>query len=187
MSRLSRRQEIIATMIAGVVLLLAVVMGTASHVRAEKAALPGITAMGGNFHIQDAWARINPVAGRPSTAYVTIHHGGKKADALVGVSSPIAARASLHNHLMTGKVMRMMKVADIAIAPDSETILKPGGYHVMLFDVKAPPKPGTKVPLTLTFKSGTKLTLMMVAQAITAGGPAGKSTAGAEMDHSGHH
>jgi copper(I)-binding protein len=182
MTGVSRRKEIIATILAVVVLAAAAVTGTLVQ---AKDAPAGMTAMAGKFHIQDAWARINPVPGRPSTAYVTIHYGGMKADQLVAARTPIAGRVELHNHLMDKGVMRMAKVAGIAIAPDSETILKPGGYHLMMFDMKRLPKAGTRVPLTLTFKSGTTLTLMMVAQGLTAGGPDGAAAAAADP-HSHH-
>ncbi len=187
MTGLSRRREIVAVLLAGLMLVVAAVTGTLSHAK-TAATSPGMTGVAGDFHVQDAWARINPVAGRPSSAYVTIHYGGTKPDPLIAASTPIAARTELHNHVMDKGVMRMPKVASIAIGPDSETILKPGSYHLMLFDVKAPPKPGTKVPLTLSFKSGTTITLLMTAQAITAAGPDGKAgPMTMDMDHAGHH
>jgi periplasmic copper chaperone A len=185
MTGTSRRKEIIATGLAVLVLAAAVVTGTLVQAKSPPS---GMTAMAGNFHIQDAWARINPVAGRPSAAYVTIHYGGTKPDMLVAASTPVAGRVELHNHLMDKGVMRMVKVSSIVIPPDSETILKPSGYHLMLFDMKNLPKAGARVPLTLTFKSGTTLTVMMMAQGLTAGGPDGSpAAAGKAADHHGHH
>jgi periplasmic copper chaperone A len=182
MTGTSRRNEIIATAVAVLVLAAAAVTGTLVQAKAPP---PGMTAMAASFHIQDAWARINPVAGRPSAGYVTIHYGGKKPDMLVAAQTPVAGRVELHNHVMDKGIMRMTKVPGVAIAPDSETILKPSGYHLMMFDMKSLPKPGTKVPLTLTFKSGTTLTLMMVAQNLTASGPDG--TAASKADPHSHH
>lgn len=186
MSRLSRRLEIASVLLASAVLVAAAVSGTLAEAK-PATRLPGVTAMAGNFHIQDGWARINPVAGRPSSAYVTIHHGGTGADALIGASTPIAGRTEIHQHQMTGGVMRMVKIASIPIAADSETILQPGGYHLMLFDMKSLPKPGSRVPLQLTFKSGVTATLLITAQPITATGPAGASAAPMPgMDHAHH-
>jgi periplasmic copper chaperone A len=182
---MNRRSEIIAVMASVAVLAVALVSGTISQAAAPSA--PKATAMAGDFHIQDAWARINPVKGRPSSVYVTIHYGGTKPDMLVSASTPIAGRVELHNHTMTGNIMRMVKVPGIAIAADSETKLAPSGYHLMLFDMKAAPKPGSTAPLTLTFKSGTRLTLLMTAQGITANGPDGKGKPIMHMDdHRGH-
>ncbi len=187
---MNRRSEIIAVVASAAVLAAALVSGTILQAAAPAAAKS--TAMAGNFHIQDAWARINPLKGRPSSAYVTIHYGGTKPDMLIAAATPIAGRVELHNHTMAGNIMKMVKVPGIAIAPDSETKLAPSGYHLMMFDMKAAPKPGTTAPLTLTFKSGTKLTLLMTAQGITANGPDGKGKPMMEMpdkgmnDHRGH-
>ncbi len=168
---MTRRKEVMAVIIGGVLLLAAAVSGTISHARPDRRT--GAMAMAGNLHVEQAWARINPVTGRPSSAYVTIHNMGMTADALIAASTPIAERAELHNHVMDGTVMKMDKVPEIMLAPGTATLLSPGGTHLMLFGMKKLPKPGTKVPLTLTFKSGGTLTLVMVTQGLTADGPGG--------------
>jgi periplasmic copper chaperone A len=194
---MSRRKEVLAVCLASALLAVAAAAGSLSEARAgaKEAASRmspklGLTAMTANFHVQDAWARINPVSGRPATGYVTIHYGGTTADALVSATTPLAKRVELHQHVMDKGIMRMPKITAIAIAPDSETKLSPGSYHLMLFDLTSQPKPGTQVPLTLTFKSGTRLTLAMVTQPVTAMGPDGKTVAPATgmmaHDHMGH-
>jgi periplasmic copper chaperone A len=180
---MTRKSEIIAVVVSVAVLGIALVSG--ALVQAAPKAEVKSTAMAGSFHIQDAWARINPVKDAPSSAYVTIHYGGKVPDMLIFASTPIAGKVELHNHTMTGGIMRMAKVAGVPILPDSETKMAPSSYHLMMFDMKALPKPGTTAPLTLTFKSGTTMTLLMTAQSIAASGPKGKAMM--EMnDHKGH-
>jgi copper(I)-binding protein len=53
---------------------------------------------------------------------------------------------------MDGNVMKMRAVASVDIPPPPATALKPGGYHVMLLDLKEPLAAGQTVPLTLTFE-----------------------------------
>ena len=57
--------------------------------------------------------------------------------------------------------------------------LAPGGYHLMLMDLKGPLKQGDKVPVTLEFEKAGKVTLSLEVQGVGAQAPA----AG---DHSGH-
>jgi copper(I)-binding protein len=60
---------------------------------------------------------------------------------------------------MDGNVMKMRAVAGGLDLPAGKTVeLKPGGYHVMLMDLKQQLKEGDSVPVTLVFegKDGRK-------------------------------
>ncbi len=160
---MNRQREIWAVMAGGAFLVLALVVGTLAEA-APKPSQSGISA-------ENAWSRYNQIAERPASAYVTLRNRGKQADALVGASSTWAGRIELHGHDMTGGVMRMPKVSAIALAPGSTVQLSPGGFHLMLYDLKTKPKLGSSVPLTLTFKSGASLTVPMVVQNIASNGP----------------
>ena len=103
-----------------------------------------------NVVIKDAWVR-STVPGQMGTgAFMKIT--AKAGMKLVGVSSPIAGVAEVHEMKMDGDIMKMraMPVLDL---PAGKTVeLKPGGYHVMLMDLKQPLMKDSKVPLTLMFK-----------------------------------
>jgi copper(I)-binding protein len=49
----------------------------------------------------------------------------------------------------------MRPVPAIEIKAKGEAVLKPGGLHVMMIDLKAPLKEGDSVPITLTFDDGS--------------------------------
>lgn len=101
--------------------------------------------------VEGAWARAS-VQGQSGTgAFMTIT--AKEPLTLVGVASPAAGLAELHEMRMDGDVMRMRPVESIAIAPGQPLQLKPGGWHLMLQQLKAPLQPDTKVPVTLTFRT----------------------------------
>lgn len=68
---------------------------------------------------------------------------------LVGASSAAAGVTELHEMKMDGNVMRMRAIAALELPHGQAVQLKPGGYHVMLMDLKAPLAQGTSVPLTL--------------------------------------
>jgi copper(I)-binding protein len=72
---------------------------------------------------------------------------------LVGIATPVAGIAEVHEMKMEGDVMRMRAVQALPLPANKPVQLAPGGYHLMLQDLKAPLKPDTSVPLTLTFRT----------------------------------
>ncbi len=75
---------------------------------------------------------------------------------LVEVRSPAAGLVQIHQMAMEGDVMKMSEVAGIDLPAGKLVELKPGGYHVMMMDLKAPIKAGDAVPLTLVFEGKDK-------------------------------
>lgn len=109
------------------------------------------TAGAQSVDIKDAWARAT-VAGQKATgAFMKLT---AKADTkLVAVSSPAAGVAEVHEMKMDGGVMTMRAVQGGLNLPAGKTVeLKPGGYHVMLMDLKAPLAKDGTVAVTLVFK-----------------------------------
>lgn len=110
-----------------------------------------LAALAGAAHaqveVQDAWIR-GMVAPQDTTgAFMRII---SKSDArLVGIRTPAAGMADIHQTTMQGGVMRMRPVKAIELPAGKPVELKPGGYHVMLMHVARPLKEGERVPLTL--------------------------------------
>ena len=77
------------------------------------------------------------------------------------VQSPVAGVAEIHEMKMEGDVMRMRAVSALPLPAGQAVELKPGGYHVMLMDLKQAMTPGDTVPVTLVVegKDGKKETL----------------------------
>ena len=100
--------------------------------------------------IDGAWARAS-VAGQKATgAFMRIT--ARQSLRLVGADSPAAGVTELHEMKMEGDVMKMRAVPALALPVGQAVELKPGGYHVMLMDLKAPLVQGSSVPLTLVFQ-----------------------------------
>jgi len=93
---------------------------------------------------------------------------------LVGVATPAAGVAEVHEMKMEGDTMKMRAVPSLALPAGQAVELKPGGYHLMLMDLKQPIAAGGVIPLTLSFEDakGAKSTLLVQApvQAAPAGG-----------------
>ena len=104
----------------------------------------------GPVQVQGAWVRAT-VAGQKSTgAFMRIT--ARSATRLVGVSSPVAGVAEVHEMKMNGDVMTMREVPSIELPAGKAVDFKSGGYHVMLMDLKQPLLPGSTVALTLKFR-----------------------------------
>jgi copper(I)-binding protein len=100
--------------------------------------------------VSNAWARAS-VQGQSGTgAFMTLT--AREALTLVGVSTPVAGVAELHEMKMEGDVMKMRAIPGLALPAGQAVELKPGGHHLMLMDLKAPLQPNTQVPVKLTFK-----------------------------------
>lgn len=123
---------------------------------ASLAMSPGAFAQNaGGPTIEHPWARATPGQSKTGAAYLTID-GGASADKLVGVSTPVAGKAEVHSSMNENGVMKMREAGEIAVPAGQKVELKPGGYHVMLMDLKRPLKAGESFPMTLTFEKGGK-------------------------------
>ena len=108
-------------------------------------------AHGEAVEVKDAWARATVKGQMASGAFMTLQadHGGK----LVGVASPAAGVVQVHQMTMDAGVMKMVEVKGGLNLPAGKAVeLKPGGFHIMLMDLKAPLAAGSKLPLTLIVK-----------------------------------
>jgi len=100
--------------------------------------------------IDEPWARAT-VPGQKATG-VFMKLTATQAGQLVGVSSPVAGVAEVHEMKMDGNVMKMAAVPAIDLPAGKPVALQPGGYHVMLMDLKGPLAKDTSVTITLKFK-----------------------------------
>lgn len=109
--------------------------------------------------VDHPWVRPVPPAQKISAAFMVLKNPDAKADALISASTPAAQTVELHATIADGNVMRMRQQDKIPLPARGQTELKPGGYHLMLINLKQPLKTGDKVPLTLKFQSGSIIEL----------------------------
>ena len=101
--------------------------------------------------IKDAWVRTSVQGQKATGAFMKIT--ARENMKLVGVSTPIAGVAEVHEMKMEGDVMKMRAVQGGLDLPAGKTVeLSPGGYHVMMMDLKAALPKDSTVPLTLVFR-----------------------------------
>jgi hypothetical protein len=118
---------------------------------ALMAAAVSTSAVAQSVEVKDPWVRA-AVPGQTGTGAfmkITARNGAR----LVSASSPVAGVTEVHEMKMEGNVMKMRALEGGLELPAGKTVeLKPGGYHVMLMDLKGPLARDSTVPLTLVFK-----------------------------------
>ena len=122
--------------------------------------------------VDKAWARAS-VQGQSGTgAFMTLT--AREPLSLIGVATPVAGVAELHEMKMEGDVMRMRAIPALELPAGKPVELRPGGYHLMLMDLKAPLKVDTRVPVTLRFRDAKGATQTLeVSVPVSARAPAG--------------
>lgn len=108
-----------------------------------------------NVSVQDPYVRLAPPNAAATAAFMVIRNTGDKDVKVVKADNPVSKATELHTHLNEGGVMKMRPVPAIEIRAKGEAVLRPGGLHVMMIDLKAPMKEGDSVPITLTFDDGS--------------------------------
>ena len=103
---------------------------------------------------KDAWARATVQGQKATGAFMSLTSA--KGTRLVAVNTPAAAIAEVHEMRMEGDIMKMAAVQGGLELPAGKTVeLKPGGYHLMLMDLKMPLQKDSSIPMTLVFKDAT--------------------------------
>ena len=100
--------------------------------------------------VSDAWVRATG-QGQKATG-VFMYLTAKKATRLVGVKADLTGSAEVHEMKMEKDVMKMQAVKSLDLPAGQTVALKPGSYHVMLMDLKAPVAEDSQVVLTLLFE-----------------------------------
>ena len=124
--------------------------------------------------VKDAWVRATVAQQKATGAFMQVQSAQDAK--LVGAQSPVAAVVEVHEMAMDGGVMKMRAVPSLTLPAGKAVELKPGGYHVMLMDLKGQIKDGDSVPVTLVVegKDGKRQNIELKAPARTMTQPAMK-------------
>ena len=129
--------------------------------------------------VDGAWARASVQGQKASGAFMRLT--APEATRLVRVESPVAGVAEVHEMKMEGDVMKMRALPGLDLPAGKAVELKPGGYHVMLMDLKTPLVKGANVPLTLVFRDAKGIESQQQVQL-----PVGTTAPGAQAGHGTH-
>ncbi|MYM87837.1 copper chaperone PCu(A)C [Rugamonas sp. FT82W] len=114
--------------------------------------------------VSEAWVRGTVAAQKATGAFMTLTSA--QDSRLVGASSPAAGVVEVHEMKMAGDVMRMRQIDGLALPAGQPVQLSPGGYHLMMMQLKQPLANGEKIPLTLEFEDAHKVRSKVVVDAV---------------------
>ncbi len=134
-----------------------------------------------NVDVKDAWVRTTVQGQKGTGAFMKLT--AREGMRLVGAASPVAGVVEVHEMKMEGDVMKMRAIPGLDLPAGKTVELKPGGYHVMMMDLKAALPKDSTVPLTLVFKDAkgaeSRMELKVPVATAAPGAAAGGSAAGA--------
>ena len=141
-----------------------------------------------NLSVQEPWVRAT--VGQQTATGAFMRLTAPADSRVLQVQSPVAGVVEIHEMKMEGDVMRMRALTALPLPAGQAVELKPGGYHVMLMDLKAPVKAGDVVPLTLTVegRDGKRSVVEVKAEvrALNAMAPATSAKPADGHGHGGH-
>ena len=113
--------------------------------------------------VTDPWVRATVPQQKSAGAFMRLQSAAPAR--LVGVSTPVAGRAEIHEMAMENNTMRMRQVDGIDLPAGPAVNLASGGYHLMFFDLKRQLKEGETVPVTLVVQDAAKKTSSVTVEA----------------------
>lgn len=110
-----------------------------------------------SIKVERPWARSTPPMAKTAAAYMTIVNTGSEPDTLLSASTPVAGMAQVHHSFVENGIEKMRPAGPLELKPGASLKLSPGGYHVMIMDLKQPLTAGHDFPMTLTFAKAGKI------------------------------
>ena len=136
--------------------------------------------------VDAAWARVTVPGQKGTGAFMTLT--AAQGLRLVGVQSPVAGISEIHEMKMEGDVMRMRAISALELPAGQAVALRPGGYHLMLMDLKQPLLKDSQIPVTLRFQDAQgKPSQVQLSLPVLLAAPAGAAQGGGgHGNHKGH-
>ena len=133
--------------------------------------------------ISNAWARATVQGQKATGAFMTVT--SKENSKLVAASTPVAGIVEIHEMKTEKDVMKMSALPNGLDLPAGKAVdLKPGGFHIMLMDLKLSLTKDVAVPLTLTFQdSSGKKSQQVVQVPVSVQPPSGQGVNHQHGDH----
>lgn len=112
-----------------------------------------------DIEVSEIYVKQTPPNAKNTAIFLKIKNNTAQNIALVDAECDLSEYTEIHTILREGDKMTMIKVPELTINANSSLELKPGGDHIMLFDLKKPVTKDSKANLTLTFSNGESLKL----------------------------
>jgi len=125
--------------------------------------------------VADPWVRATVAQQQATGAFMRL--SASQNARLVAASSPVAGLTEIHEMTVVNDVMRMRAIAGLDLPAAQAVELRPGGYHVMLMQLRQPLNAGERVAITLVFEDANRQRFTQTIEAPVL--PLGAAAAGA--------
>jgi len=109
--------------------------------------------------IQNAAVLEVPPVQKTTAAFMSIKNNTSDDDYLISAETEVAEVCEMHKMVMEGEVMRMEKLDSVELPAGQTVVLKRGGMHLMLINLKREVKAGESITVKLKFKNANDLTV----------------------------
>jgi copper(I)-binding protein len=134
--------------------------------------------------VTDAWVRATGKGQKATGVFMNLT--AKKATRLVGIKTNLTPVAEVHEMKMEKDVMKMQAIKALDLPAGQTVSLKPGSYHGMLMDLKAPVEEGSHVVLTLLFEDAAGVKTQQEVHAVAKKTPMGGADKPKHGEHKNH-
>lgn len=139
----------------------------------------------GPLEIAHPWLRMTPAGAKVGGGYLVIENEGTAPDRLISATSEVSDRVEIHEMSVKDGIMTMRMLPDgVEVPAKGKVALAPGGYHLMMMDLKKPLVQGERFKGTLTFAKAGTVNVEFAVEGM--GGPKSSTTGAPPMDHSMH-
>lgn len=142
------------------------------------------SAWAGTVEVKDAYVRHMPPTQSVTGAFMVLVNTSDADRAAVSAESSVAGTVELHTHIQDGGVMRMRQVEKIDVPAGGMMELKPGGFHLMIIDLKESLEIGQMVDIKLNFDDGSSTEIQAEVKSVMGGMKMGDGMKHEKMDHS---
>jgi periplasmic copper chaperone A len=142
----------------------------ASLLAAALAAVPAFTSAETTppLVVKNPWIRKPPPGLETVAVYFTLKNVWTRTVFIVGVSSPLATGAMIHETSLVEGQSRMRMRDRVPVPAGGEVAFAPEGLHVMLTGLSKPVEVGDKVPLTLELDHGGSVDIVATVRPLDA-------------------
>lgn len=134
--------------------------------------------------VTDAWARATGKGQKATGVFMNLT--AKKATRLVGIKTDLTPIAEVHEMKMEQDVMKMQTIKALDLPAGQTVSLKPGSFHVMLMDLKAPVEEDSHVIVTLLFEDAAGVKTQQEVHAVAKKAPMGGADKHKHGEHKNH-
>lgn len=114
------------------------------------------------LNVLEPWIRLTPPVAKNGAAYFVLHNTGKEDVTVVGVSTPLAEMAAMHDSVEHKGMMSMKHLMSLSIPAGEKVEFAPGGRHLMLINLTEILEAGKEFPVYFKLQNGATVNAMMV-------------------------